>query len=133
MKKKVAAWLESLLDTSDVKPVKVTIGSKTWEGAVYTVDDEQKFYLVGKLPNRYGKVCYNINEIAEVVKPWNYEWFVGGYIDNYEELGPEYQKYHPFGNHWLLVPWNIPGDPKSKIDDHENTPHTRVHIELEIG
>lgn len=130
MKERIAAWLENLLDTSDVKPVKVTIGNKTWEGAVYTQHDEQRFYLVGKLPKRYGKVCYLINEVAEIVKIWKHEWFIGGYR---EGLEPGQKEDHPFGSHWLLVPWNIPGDPESKIDDYEDTPHTRVYVDLEIG
>ncbi len=52
MKEKVAEWLASQIDTSDVRPVRITINNQQWDGAVFIHSGEEMFYLVGKRPTQ---------------------------------------------------------------------------------
>ena len=101
MKEQVAKWLRNIPGITDVSPVTVAIGKSTWEGAVYTQRNERRYYLVGKRPHAKGpETCY-------LFAPDPRDWYVAGWVQNYDELPPVQQNYHPFGNHFLLKVWAV--------------------------
>ena len=85
--------------------------------------------MIGERPRHEGrKVCYHLlvddpNDPAKSSYK-EHEWFVGGYIEY-----PEDKDVHPFGAHWILVPWVIEGDTDSRIDDFEEE-YERVIVTL---
>jgi hypothetical protein len=136
---KVATWLRSLPNITDVKPCRVKIGRKEWEGAEYVhvhqwqawhravqlgehqageEYTERIVYLVGDLPPAYkraNRVCFPYGD---------YDWYVTGY---YKEPRPT--QYHPFGKSFMLCPWYIENQPDNRIDDYE--PYRRVPMTME--
>lgn len=113
MKNKVAEWLRSLPGTSDVEPVTITIGTQTWEGARYTQYGRDHFYLVGDLPKSFlkgPKTCYRLPDDA-------HDWYVATYMAKFDALEEHFKEFHPFGNSWMMMPWDCGGF----IDEHEKT------------
>lgn len=133
MAKNLKAWLEEC-KAFDVRPVHVTIGTETWDNACYykqtfhyqpgmqavtsgekTVNDtytEQGIYVVGRLPKGSGKrsmsgICFPNNDFG------SFDWYVAGYILK-QNIMETNRSYHPFGEHFILRPWNIPN---TRIDD----------------
>jgi hypothetical protein len=111
----VAAYLESLPGTEQVRPVEVTIARETFLGAVYVQDRpyeagmgavargkkaagdphySRRFYLLGELPLAYRKAGKDRRGEAKLVFVWEAEdWYVaGGYTPH------------------LLKPWKAPAD-----------------------
>lgn len=128
MRQKVAEWLESLVDITDVRPVIALLRGREYEGAVYTQRGETRFYLIGDRPKKR-KVCFNLyTEDSKM----DHEWFVIGYVEKWEELTIAQQEYSPFGNHFVLGAWDIEGDPGSKIDDYEDHKYQRIGIDLKF-
>lgn len=75
----IVEWLRSCSGVISARPVKVTIGKQTWEGALYVVQKtyqpteravtegrvkageeytEPRLYLLGELPKTRKKTCY---------------------------------------------------------------------------
>ncbi len=115
----VADWLGSLPGVTDASPVTLTICGERWPGAVYMKDGSWKYYLVGELPKsvRGPKTCYQFNGDDR-------DWYISGYLQDAEHLQECQKQYNPFGNHWVLMPWDVPG----KIDDYEERPYQRFRV-----
>ena len=85
----------------------------------------QTIMAVGKLPSFYrrsSKVCFTM---ADAV----HEWFVAGYagaIANRVQADVEPSDINPFGNTFLVSPWNL----SEPIDRYERNQYRRVPIEL---
>lgn len=121
MKEKVAEWLASQVDTTDVRPIQLEINNRRWDGAAFIRNGEQMYYLIGKRPIHQSRVCY-ILQIG--VKFKEHEWFIGGWIE--KDFTPD----NPFGDHWIMIPWIIEGEPDSRIDEFESEPYRRIFVTL---
>jgi hypothetical protein len=130
LRDKVAAWLAGKDDVTDVKPVIVRINGKRWQGAFYQ-QGEPQFYLVGERPVIRHPSCFKLL-FPEDTTHEIHDWYIGGHIEWKEDEPLADWETHPFGNHWLLVPWLIDGQPGSKIDDHADETYTRQHVDVEI-
>ena len=108
LKNKVAEWLESLEDVTEVEPVTLTIGTQTWEGAVYTLRGQRSYYLAGDLPKSYAgqRTCYRLPGDDR-------DWYVACYMEA-DRLTPEFKQHHSFGANWMMRCWTVSG----KIDDY---------------
>ena len=127
MKEQIVKWLRSLPGVSNVKPVTLAIGKQTWKGAVYTTQDrDRRYYLVGDRPRPERKTCYRFASDHR-------DWYVESYLDNYDDLHEAQKEYHPFGNHWLLSVWDVPGRPFNRIDDGLPEYHREHQVDVEIG
>jgi len=127
LRDRVAAWLAAMNDSTDVRPVELSFYEQTcqtWQGAVYTFQGEQRYYLIGKRPVKRDHICYKIAASK-------YDWYIGGFIEWSDDEPLADWKTHPFGNHWLLVPWIIEGEFNSKIDEYSDEPYTRLYIDVE--
>lgn len=134
----VSQWLSAMPHIRNVQEVTITIGKSTWHGAQYesvghyTADmdavrwgkkkagDEYvntMIYLVGTKPN-HRRTCYKFADDAR-------DWYCASYMLP-ENMKPEFAQFHPFGVTWQLAPWDIEGQPESKIDDHEEKPYQRM-------
>lgn len=120
----------------------VTIGRVTYPAARYTENmlhtpgtrayDEGKreytrefIYCVGMLPS--AKVRGNV---AFKIVGDDRDWYVAAYygtLTGRKQEAKEPNEFHPFGNSFMLAPWNIAD---SKIDLHERVPHPRMAAAL---
>lgn len=78
-------------------PVTLVIGEEVWEGVLYRKNRVLTIYVVGELPRGwwyFDPWVYNIDGQPFIVR---------GYMDRVEELSKDIrEKYHPFGNSWIL-------------------------------
>lgn len=125
LRDRVVEWLDSQNDVTNVLPVGVRIHSYHWQGAIFTRGDETSFYLIGKRPQPARLTCYVLDPPLNC-QCGQYEWYVGGFLEGEKTEG------HPFGSHWLLVPWIIEGEPDSKIDEYSDDEYTRTFADVEI-
>ena len=126
-KEQIAEWVRNLGSDNvrDVEPITLTIGKQSWEGAVYTLRGRRWFYLHGELPKSYGpgpKTCYRFPEDDT-------DWFIAGYMDNYDNLNDFQQAFYPFGNHWTMKAWSV-GD--MEIDRHRSKDQKYRRVEVTI-
>lgn len=159
LQQNIKDWLESPVcnhargTISDVRPVIVQIGDESWNACYYLqwgeytkdmmacLDGRKKpgarysrrlIYCVGPLPKvklkkgkKYpaGNVCFPYQGL---------DWYVAGYMQS-NDLKSPFTEFHPFGENFLLAPWDIPN---SKIDDYERTrdgaprPYKRVPMTI---
>lgn len=111
----LATWLQGLPSVTWAMPLKVTIGKIAYHGARYVQGTRPALYLLGQLPPSYKtKAVYQIE---------NGEWYVAGYWQ-----GGEGKEHHPYGPHFLLMPWTHPGE---KIDHYDRKPRKRMKVEVE--
>ena len=117
MHEQLRMWLEDR-GCYDVVPINVVMNTprihNEWTACIYNQDEyapegseawrrgNQRYtrigiYCLGELPNRYWreKICFRLPGDARV-------WFVAGY---YQHIKPEFQEFHPFGAHFILMPW----------------------------
>lgn len=127
MKNKLVEWaLKKWNGVQSVKPVEVTIGELKFSGVHYVQNLEfngrpytrTAYYLLGHLPEKIKgrastKVCFP--DAAGV------DWYAAGYIKS-DGITPSNVQFHPFGEHFLLMPWDV----ADKIDQYEKKPYTRV-------
>ena len=124
--KTAAEYLRTIPTVSEARPVKVTIGRETFEGAFYRETlahngepyTTEKLYLVGTFPASYRRrrktsYCFPGDER---------EWYVACYSP--EVIKPEFAAFHPFGKTFILAPWDVPSG--EAIDKYETKPYTRV-------
>lgn len=121
LRKRVVEWLNSQDDVTDVRPVQIWLHSFWWQGATFIRGGEQVYYLVGDRPIHNDPICYLLqsDNLDDGVLD-RYEWFIGGYVEE-----PVDKEAHPFGNHWILVPWIIKDAPESHIDDYADEIYKR--------
>jgi len=100
MKNKVATWLRSLPGVTNVEPATVTIGKQTWDGARYTQYDRRHFYLVGDLPKSFLRGPNTSYQLPEDAR----DWYVACYMAEFDDLEDRFKVFHPFGNHWIMMP-----------------------------
>lgn len=118
-------WLESLKCTN-VTACTVTIKGTTYQGASYidpSHNSQERIYLLGKLPacyRRSTRTCFRVTGDTR-------DWYVAAYMPA-ERLADEYLPFHPFGEHFMLVPWGVPDG--SKIDRYAERPYARVSATL---
>jgi hypothetical protein len=82
------------------------IMGEKWEGIAYLCRGLQTMYLVGDLPKVWtykDRVRFRINFR---------NWYVGAYMDNFDELSDQVKTFHPFGNAWILVQREGPKYPR---------------------
>jgi len=126
LRDRVAEWLDSQDDVTDVRPVQVRLHSMTWHGASFIRGGEKVYYLVGKRVAHREPTCYWVDTWdSEYSADLCYDWYVGGYVDRSPN---EKTEEHPFGNHLILVPWIIEGDPDSQIDDYADEEYKRATL-----
>ena len=116
----------------------VAIGRTTYPAALYTECCEvqpgcraytegkraytrEMIYCVGNLPSAKlrGNVAFNLPTDAT-------DWYVAAYygnVVNRRQETAEPNEFHPFGNSFILAPWDIAD---SKIDQYERHPYRRV-------
>jgi hypothetical protein len=123
---KLVAYLSALPNCSGVKPVKVSLGRATYEGAQY-VDSNfgttPRLYLIGDLPKSYlrrRKTCYTFEGDSR-------DWYIAGYMTA-DRMTEKFAPYHPCGANVLLCAWD---SPQGSIDSHEEKRYTRVAASLE--
>ncbi len=117
LRDEVAKWLDSKNNVTNVRTVEISIYPSSWQGVAYTEGDEDKYYLLGFRPKQSRPTCYRIEGSQ-------YDWYVGGYLEG------EKTEEHPFGSHWIMIPWIIEGDPDSRIDDFDYE-YTRAIVTVE--
>lgn len=127
----------------DVQPVNVSIEGVVLTGAIYFSPHHQKtfVYVIGDHPLIYKKsgkeyakrgVCFRIPNDER-------DWYIASYFHpglhkTYFKTEPKADpKYQPFGNNFLLSPWDIPGKPDDKIDTYERKPYERRDIKVEAA
>lgn len=127
----------------DIKEVRVTIGDKTFEGARYKqtfnyhitmmacTHGEKKetdtytediVYLVGKRPIFKRPTCFPNAADKK-------DWYIAGYLDDTRKITEHMRQYHPFGENFILRPWEVPSG--EAIDKYETKPYNRVPIVIE--
>lgn len=132
----VANHLATLPNVRNVKPVRVTIGKKTWEGAAYEwlakgapgspAEREgretwrKRFYLISKKPEPKRKTCYTFQDG---------EWYIGGWANKATAINPQFAKYHTFGEWFDISQWKVPDG--TKIDYFTDKPYQRVVMTVE--
>ena len=124
LRDRVAEWLDSQDDVTDVRPVQVRLHSKTWHGASFVRGGEKVFYLIGERVVHNHPICYWIDVVDSGYTSPYYDWYIGGCI---EKSPNEKTEEHPFGNHLILIPWIIEDDPDSQIDDYAE-PYKRATL-----
>jgi len=83
----------------NTKVVKLTIGDQTWEALRYRWLGEDAIYVLGELPKRWDR-----NDKHRIILDGE-EWVIISYLDTFDGMSPRIQKYHPFGNHWIMSVW----------------------------
>lgn len=150
--KTLAAWLKQGCGAHHVSPLIITIGGQQWEQAAYYVQtvtytsgaldcvrrgekeadttlDFEAIYVVGPLPRCYQRHADKSSGEGEVCFPWRgQDWYVAGY-QLAENIGPENKDLHPFGVHFILMPWDA-SDGKA-IDAGCPTPYARFPMTVE--
>jgi hypothetical protein len=127
LREKVAEWLYGQDDVTDVRPVTVRLHMLEWQRAAFTKGGEERIYLIGRRFHHDYPVCYIIDDYDCVCETPQVDWYIGGYD---ETPLNEKSEEHPFGNHWVLVPWFIEEDPESRIDDYADEPYERMTLIL---
>ena len=135
----LGAWLARLPQVTNVQTGSVTIGRTTYPAARYTKRlqhqpgtrayqegkreyTREMIYCVGDIPacKRHGNVAFTVADDSR-------EWYVAAYYLAYRGRGKQAQaernEYHPFGNSFMLAPWDVPD---STIDQYERVPYRRV-------
>jgi hypothetical protein len=129
LRERVADWLDSQDDVFDVQPVSVRLHMLEWQGASFLRGGEEIYYLIGKRPKQPDPCCYRLepyDDILNIDRPLSTDWYIGGYVEKtVSQMGTGE---HPFGNHWILVPWVIEGDPDSRIDDYADEEYERITL-----
>ena len=135
----LAVYLKSLPGIHDVHTMTLKLGRDEYPAAVYkqtlNIPEGSDAYrrgerqytremvmAIGKLPAHYCKS----SRVAFVVNGDTREWYVAGYsgqIKYGKQAEQEVDQYHPFGNDFLLAPWDRTDQ---KIDSYEDTPYRRV-------
>lgn len=99
-------WLESH-DCQDVKPIRVTIGSRTYEGASYSKGHvEAALYLLGTLRNDYK------SNVVLTVEGDERDWYFASWVRTEIARDPRYAKFHYEGKAaFQIMPSNtgLPG------------------------
>lgn len=126
MKEKVAKWLANQVDTTDIQSIQLEINDQQWDGASFIRSGEQMYYLVGKRPIYWERVCYilQVDDSGVLGKIKEHEWFIGGWVE--KDPTPD----DPFGDHWIMVPWIIEDEPNSRIDEFESEQYQRIFVTL---
>ena len=138
MKNQVAKWLKSIHRTQSIRPCVVTIGTDTYEGAMYEcvgeyipnmdaiVRGERKagdvyiqrsIYLVGNVPKvvrQRRRTCFTFE---------GQDWFLAAHSDS----GIKPAERRPFGPFIIIDPWTA----SSKIDDGQR-PYQRVPMIVKL-
>jgi len=133
----LAEWLVKDCKAFDVRPLRLTIGRATYEAAAYkrTVTPpagsrnlepyvDEAIYAIGRLPSAYRRRKRTVFRFQGDVR----EWFIACHMPK-ENLTSENAPYHPFGETFILAPWEVPGG--ESIDKYsywggEIKPYTRV-------
>lgn len=142
----IRQWLESK-NCTECKPCFVTIESQSWPACQYvqTLTYEKEMacvqwgewgehkagetytnkgiYCVGPLPKAFvgprkskyprGQVCFPLGGL---------DWYIAAYMP-LSNPHPEFAPHHPFGENFILAPWDIPGE---TIDKWERRPYRRI-------
>jgi hypothetical protein len=128
MRERVAEWLDGKIDVTNVRPVQVRFHSWKWHGAAFIQGGEEVYYLVGNRLKHNDPTCYRLAPFdgtdTKLEEP--IDWYIGGYIEWEDDQPDADWGAHPFGNHWLLVPWTIEGVHDSRIDEYADEPYDRV-------
>lgn len=143
MHKRIKEWLEEC-GMTDVQSVNVSIDGVVMPGAIYTSpnhNNQEFVYVVGDHPHtrRRGKKLYTRNNICYRVPGDDRDWYIACYFHpelhkTYFKTEPKVDpKYQPFGNNFLLSPWDIPGKPDDKIDSFEPRPYERKDMTIEAA
>jgi hypothetical protein len=124
-------WLRRCEGASDVAMVTVTIGKQTWLGARYRQRSGDRIYCIGFLPAKKAQrdhVCFTRGSDSR-------DWYVAGYWPPQKGRkqsamapAPSLAHYHPFGPSFILMAWDIPGQPENKIDTYERKPYQRISM-----
>jgi hypothetical protein len=123
---RLVGWLQSLTGITNVKAGTLKFAGHEYPAAQYErVLREQDggkpdvfVYVIGERPNpvKKGRVCFNLMGSPD-------EWFVAAHYEG------DVTDIHPFGPHWLITPWSLPG----KIDADESKPYRRDNMEFVEG
>ena len=127
--RQVATYLESLGDhIHSVRPVSVTIGKVTYQGAEYGqthFPEGLRIFLVGELPKCYARrpngTCFKFQDDS-------HDWYICCYAD--DKAVREKSEFHPFGRTFILSPWSVPSG--EAIDRYELKPYDRVPAILNL-
>ena len=133
----------------DVLPLRVTIGAEAWDGASYTTVHTwssaqdavrwgkakagdtyrtQHVICLGKLPKVWTEAKRTREGEKRVCFPNGVrEWYVAAYGQN---VDPKFKKSHPFGDTFILGPWDVPGG--EAIDKYSSKPYVRVPMTVEL-
>jgi len=127
LRNEVAQWLNSKNNVTNVREVTVYLGKRYWHGVAYTEGDEDRYYLLGFHPKQSRPSCYQLSPFDDkkALAGIQYDWYVGGYYQG------ESTEVHPFGSHWIVVPWIIEGEPDSRIDDDSDDQYVRLFLMVE--
>ena len=132
-------WLVKDCKAFDVRPLRLTIGRATYEAAAYkrTVTPpagahnpapyvDEAIYVIGRLPSAYRRRKNTTFRFEGDAR----DWFVACYMSK-DRLAPEFAPFHPFGETFILAPWEVPsGDPIDKYNywRGEHKSYTRIPV-----
>jgi hypothetical protein len=141
----IADYLRSIPKAriTSTKPCTLTIGKTVYPACRYTETlntpigceayrrgereyTREMIYVTGMLPsaNLRGNVAFTIAGESD-------EWYVATYFGNVSARKQETKeptKFHPFGNNFLLAPWNVPDG--QAIDHYARVPYRRVTVTI---
>jgi len=103
-------WLRAKDNISDIRPVTVTIGAQTWQGAEYTRTMEYSADMMAVIDGRADGL----------------DWYVAAYYQK-DPVEVQFAQFQPFGPNFLLAPWDVPD---TKIDTYEPKPYIREELKL---
>jgi hypothetical protein len=76
--------------------VEVIIGDQTWKALSYRQHGLDRIYAIGELPEGWSR-----NDKHKIMLDGE-EWHIVSYLDNFDEIPPRAQMFHPWGNHWIM-------------------------------
>jgi hypothetical protein len=138
----IAAYLSNLPCVRNVTACTVTIGPNVYPAAHYWQDlttpegsqayqrgertyTREMIFIVGMLPSVYLRSSRQAFTRTDDTR----EWYIASYAGlkkNGKQAAQEINEFHPFGNSFLLAPW----DCAEAIDHYESTPYRRQAMTL---
>jgi len=80
--------------------LKLKLGDKVWNAVAYHQYGHDTIDVIGELPENWTKE----NRFQFLIE--GRLWCIVSFLNNYESIPKEAQRFHSFGNHWTLIRWS---------------------------